>query len=367
VFALLKDDYEHNEERALLQRMAMKLSASTSSSWSIMEASGDHTRIFLEYGLDKLLPEKLRLLHGPGCPVAGLPLWLLDHAINICRLPDVIFCAPKELLRIPASQCDLLEVKAEGYDLRVVYSLLDCLSIARANPSKQVVFFNAGFAAGVQMDALGVWQARRFGVKNFSLLSYHCHLPAILGQILSQGDRHVDALLAPGHICSIWGYRDFEELAEEFQMPVAITGFEPADILEGMRNCVLMLEAGKFGVENQYKRACKRGGDPEARALINEVFELGLRQWRGLGNVPASGFKLRKEFESFDAFRLFPCEMIESHCAHECISSLICSGLKKPNECALFGRSCKPDTPLGSLMVSSQGACAAYYKFTNVN
>lgn len=356
------DDYRDPRR---FERLARKIAASMTRPWTIMEVCGDQTQILLQYNLFDLLPKHLTIAHGPGCPVASVPVEFFDRAIAIARDPSVIFCSSPELLRIPGSGCDLLEVKARGADVRVVYSAIDCINIARSNPDKKIVFFNVGFETATQMDALAVWQARRFGVENFFLLSYHGQVPAVCSDILGRENNVVDAILGPGQACCISGFDEYEQLSRQYNMPVVVTGYEPVDILEGIQKCVSMLESGRVGVENQYKRAVTRAGNPEARALINEVFESCPREWRGLGVVAGSGYRLRPAFANFDAARAF-CPALEEVDEYTgCISHLIWRGLRKPTDCPAFGKSCKPDSPLGATMVSAAGTCAAYYKFKN--
>ncbi len=353
---------DDSRDPRLFERLARKIAASMTRPWTIMEVCGDQTQVLLEYNLFEILPPELTIAHGPGCPVASVPVQIFDRAINIAQDPGVIFCASAELLRIPGSVCDLLEVKACGADVRVVYSALDCINVARSNTDKKVVFFNVGFETTMQNDALAVWQARRLGIANFFLLSYHAQIPTVCSKILSNQENVVNALLGPGQVASLTGFDEYEQLAQKQNVPVVITGFEPIDILEGIQKCVSMLEAGKVGVENQYKRGASRAGNPEARALINEVFEPCDRDWRGIGTVTNGGYRLKKAFENHDALKVFA--PIICHPSEEtgCISHLIWRGLAKPTDCPAFGKSCKPDSPLGATMVSAEGTCAAYYK-----
>lgn len=353
-----------------LERLARKIDASMTRNWTIMEASGEQTRMLFEHGVDSLLPEKLNIVHGPGCPIAAVPVDLLDHAISLARRPaqDVILCTPNDFLRLPGRNGDLLQAKMDGHDLRVVHSSMDALKIAREQTDgKKVVYFNAGFAPSLQMDALAVWQARKQGIDNFFLLSSHASVPAVLNHILAEKDNIVDAILAPGQICTITGFAEYEALSRTYGIPIAVTGFDAKDILEGILKCVSMLEGGRSGVDNQYKRAVNRQGNVEARALIDTVFEPATRLWRGLGGVANGGFTLRAAFADYDALRVFPLDTTSSdgHCqthADECISHEIIRGLKKPSDCPYFGKACKPDMPLGATMISAQGSCSAYYQ-----
>lgn len=355
-----QDDYR---DEKTLERLLRKIAATMTRPWTIMEVCGDQTQVLLENNLTELLPSELNIVHGPGCPVASVPVRIFDRAIAIAQEPDVILCAPAELLRIPGSTCDLLEVKASGFDVRVVYSSMDCIALARANADKKVVFFNVGLETAAQMDALAVWQARRLGIINFLLLSYHAQIPPVCNSIFSRADNVVHGLLGPGQVCSLTGFEPYEALSKQFQIPVVVTGFEPVDVLEGILKCLSMLEAGKYGVENQYRRAANKAGNPEARALIYEVFESAERDWRGLGAIALSGLRLKPEFVTYDAFSAFSpeAEVVQEFAG--CISQDIWRGLRKPTDCPSFGRGCKPDSPLGATMVSSDGTCAAYYKY----
>lgn len=363
MFGAISPPTEDYRDEKTLERLVRKIAASMTRPWTIMEVCGDQTQTLLEYKLLERLPEKLTIVHGPGCAVATVPVPILDRAIAIAQNAEVIFCAPVELLRIPGSSCDLLEVKARGSDVRVVYSPIDCINVARSNPDKKVVFFNVGYETEVQMDALAVWQARRLGITNFFLLNYHAQVPPVCSTILSRPDNVVQGLLGPGQNCTLTGFEEYEQLAHRFHLPVVITGFEPVDVLEGILKCISMLESGKTGVENQYKRAVKKVGNPESRALINEVFEPAAREWRGIGPVADGGYRLKPQFASFDVLNMFEaptCDLIEPN---NCISDQIWRGLKKPVDCPSFGKACKPDSPMGASMVSSLGTCSAYLKY----
>lgn len=355
----LNDDLSDEKQ---LARLARKIAASMTRPWTIMEVSGEQTQVMLKHGLFEMLPPELNIVHGPGCAVASVPVHIFDRAISIAQEPDVIFCAPADLLRLPGSTKDLLEVKAQGFDVRVVYSPIDCVGVAKSNPDKRVVLFDVGFESTVQADALAVWQARRHNVDNFFLLSYHANLPPVVSSILQGGGATINALLGPGQTCCITGFEAYEDLSERHSVPVVITGFEPVDILEGILKGINMLEYGKVAVENQYKRAASRVGNLEVRALISEVFEQTERDWRGIGVVPQGGYSLRPDFAAYDAHSVFePTEPCSSD-GVGCISDQIWRGAKKPNDCPLFGKTCKPDSPQGATMISSDGTCAAYFK-----
>ncbi len=300
MFSVLPKEDNYRDQKTL-DRLLRKIAASMTRSWTIMEVCSDQSQVLQEYNLLKRLPDELHIVHGPGCAVASVPVQVFNRAIALAKEPNVILCAPAELLRIPGSLCDLLEVKASGFDVRVVYSAMDCITVARGNADKKVIFFNVGLEIAAQMDALAVWQARRLGVQNFMLLSYHAMVPPVCASIFSQPDNQINGLLGPGQNCSLTGYEQYEILSRQHQIPVVVTGFEPVDVLEGIQKCLSMLESGKVGVENQYRRAVNRVGNSEAKALIYEVFEPAEREWRGMGTIASSGFKLKPDFAAYDA------------------------------------------------------------------
>jgi hydrogenase expression/formation protein HypD len=331
--------------------------------WTLMEVCGGQTHSIVKYGLDNLLPSEIELVHGPGCPVCVTPLDMLDRAHAIARRPDVIFCSFGDMLRVPGSNGDLFQLKAEGAQVRVVYSPLDCLKIAQANPDKEVVFFAIGFETTAPANAMSAWQARELGIKNFSLLVSHVLVPPAMAAILDSPDNRVQGFLGPGHVCAVMGYTEYEPLAAQYGAPIVVTGFEPLDLLEGTLMAVRQLEQGRAEVENQYGRVLSREGNPAARKTISQVFEVSDRSWRGIGIIPRSGYRLRGEFRDFDAERRFAVEEIATREPEICISGMILKGLKKPHDCPAFGTQCTPQTPLGATMVSSEGACAAYYNY----
>jgi hydrogenase expression/formation protein HypD len=328
-----------------------------------MEICGGQTHTIVKYGIDELLPPQIELVHGPGCPVCVTPLELIDKAVEIASRPDVIFCSFGDMLRVPGSRRDLFAVKAAGGDVRIVYSPLDCLKIAEQNPSRTVVFFAVGFETTAPANAMAVWQSKRRGIKNFAVLVSHVLVPPAMTAILSSPGNRVQAFLAAGHVCTVMGYEDYEPLATRFGVPIVVTGFEPLDLLEGVYQAVVMLEEGRVGVANQYARAVRREGSQPARRLLDEVFETGDRKWRGIGTIPMSGYRLRPEYADCDAEKRFAVADIRVDESKLCISGLILQGLKKPHECPAFGKQCTPQTPLGATMVSSEGACAAYYNY----
>ena len=331
--------------------------------WVLMEVCGGQTHSIVRYGIDRMIPPSIELVHGPGCPVCVTALEMIDKAHAIASRPDVIFTSFGDMLRVPGSRGDLLTLKSRGADVRVVYSPLDAVSIAQANPERRVVFFGIGFETTAPANAMAVYQAKRQGVVNFSMLVSHVLVPPAMAAILQTSGNRVQAFLGPGHVCAVMGYREYEALCGRFRVPIVITGFEPVDLLEGILLAVRQLEAGRAVVENQYVRAVSRDGNRAARALIFEVFETGDRKWRGVGSIPKSGYRLRYEYREHDAEKLFEVDAIATQESPVCISGLILRGLKKPSDCAAFGRECTPQTPLGATMVSAEGSCAAYYQY----
>jgi hydrogenase expression/formation protein HypD len=328
-----------------------------------MEICGGQTHTIVKYGIDELLPPFITLVHGPGCPVCVTPLEIIDKAIAIAGCPEVIFCSFGDMLRVPGSRRDLFAVKAAGGDVRIVYSPLDCLRLAEQHPDRTVVFFAVGFETTAPANAMAVWQAKRRGLTNFAVLVSHVLVPPAMTAILSSPANLVQGFLAAGHVCTVMGYAEYEPLADQYQIPIVITGFEPLDLLEGIYRCVGMLEKGRTGVDNQYARAVQRNGNLRARQVIEEVFEVTDRKWRGIGLIPQSGYRLRPGFSNFDAEERFGVENLAVEESGLCISGLILQGLKKPHECPAFGNRCTPEHPLGATMVSSEGACAAYYNY----
>ncbi len=331
--------------------------------WVIMEVCGGQTHSIVKNGIDHLLPKGVELVHGPGCPVCVTPLEMIDKAHAIARRPDVIFCSFGDMLRVPGSDGDLFTIRSQGGDVRIVYSPIDCLKIARANPDRQVVFFAIGFETTAPANAMLAWQAREMGLKNISLLVSHVLVPPAMEAILSSPENRVQAFLGPGHVCAVVGYREYEPLAARFHVPIVVTGFEPLDILEGILMVVEQLEEGRAEVENQYSRVLARGGNRPAQDLIGKVFEISDRKWRGVGTIAQSGFRLRDEFREFDAEHRFRVAAIDVSEPEICIAGQILQGIKKPHDCAAFGTLCTPQHPLGATMVSAEGACAAYYAY----
>ena len=345
------------------RRLADEIRKKVTRHWVLMEICGGQTHSIVRYGLDYLLPKELELVHGPGCPVCVTSLEMIDKAHRIAERSDVIFCSFGDMLRVPGSEADLLIVKSRGADIRIVYSPLDCLKVAKANPDKKVVFFGIGFETTAPANAMAVWQAKKEGIKNFSLLVSHVLVPPVMTAILQSPLNRVQAFLGPGHVCAVMGYKEYEPISARYKVPIVITGFEPADLLEGVLKTVQQLEASRFDVENQYSRVITRDGNIPAQRLINKVFEVCDRKWRGVGSIPKSGYKLQYEFRAYDAERIFEVEEIDTQESALCISGLVLKGVKKPHECPAFGKECTPEHPLGATMVSSEGACAAYYAY----
>ena len=335
----------------------------TTRPWTLMEVCGGQTHAIVKFGVDELLPPEVTLVHGPGCPVCVTPLELIEKAIEIASAPGVIFCSFGDMLRVPGRTDDLLAVKARGGDVRIVYSPLDAVAIARAHPDREVVFFAVGFETTAPANAMAVYQAARSGVTNFTMLVSHVLVPPAMEAILASPKSRVQGFLAAGHVCTVMGYTEYEPLVAKYGAPIVVTGFEPLDILQGVYMCVKQLEEGRAEVENQYARAVRRGGNVPAQQLVREVFRVVPRKWRGVGEISQSGLALAERYAAFDAELRFG---IASHTADEpteCCSGQIMLGLMKPHECPAFGTRCTPEHPLGATMVSSEGACAAYYRY----
>ena len=354
------DEYRDAE---LVHKGLEEIGRTVTRPWSLMEICGGQTHSIMRHGLDELLPEGIELIHGPGCPVCVTPLELIDKAIAIASRPDVIFTSFGDMLRVPGSDEDLFRTRADGGDVRVVYSPLDAVKLAQQHPDKQVVFFGIGFETTAPANAMSVWQAKQLGVKNYSMLVSHVRVPPAMRAILSSPYNQVQAFLAAGHVCAVMGYWEYPPIAEEFRVPIVVTGFEPVDLVEGILMAVQQLEANRHEVENAYGRAVTRDGNKPAQDLINKVFVECDRKWRGIGMIPLSGWRLREEYAEFDAEKRFAVENINTKESPLCISGLVLQGRKKPNECPAFGKECTPEHPLGATMVSSEGACAAYYRY----
>lgn len=354
------DEYR---DHAIAQKIVAEIRRTVTRHWTLMEVCGGQTHSIVKYGLDYLLPEEVELVHGPGCPVCVTPLDMIDRAHAIARRPDVIFCSFGDMLRVPGSEADLFQVKAAGGDVRIVYSPMDCLRIARQNPDRKVVFFAIGFETTAPANAMAVFQAKAQGIRNFSLLVSHVMVPPSITGILQSPGNRVQGFLGPGHVCAIMGWREYEPIAARYGVPIVITGFEPVDLLEGVLLTVRQLEQGRAEVENGYARAVSIDGNVAARKMIAQVFDIADRSWRGIGIISKSGYKLSYAFRDFDADRIFEVENIRTKEPEVCISGQVLKGLKKPVDCPAFGGECTPQTPLGATMVSAEGACAAYYNY----
>ncbi len=331
--------------------------------WVVMEICGGQTHTLIRAGIDQLLPERVTLVHGPGCPVCVTPVAWIDGAIRLAQQPGVVLTSFGDMLRVPGSETDLLAVKARGGQVRVVYSPLDALRLAQQNPEQEVVFFAVGFETTAPSVAMAVWQAHRLGLRNFSILNAHVRVPPAIRAILSAPHNQVQGFLAPGHVCAVMGYWEYEPLAAEFRVPIVVTGFEPLDLLQGLYMVLRALEEGRWGVENQYARVVSREGNRAAQRLMQRVFQPCDRPWRGMGVVPEGGLCLRSEFAAHDAARKFALQLEPTREDQVCIAGAILQGHKKPPDCPAFGRQCTPEHPLGAPMVSSEGACAAYYRY----
>ncbi|MDT5039512.1 MAG: hydrogenase expression/formation protein HypD [Actinoplanes sp.] len=351
----------------LARNLLDQIHAATTRRWALMEVCGGQTHSIIRHGIDQLLPDGVEMIHGPGCPVCVTPLEIIDKALAIAAQPGVIFCSFGDMLRVPGSSKDLFGVKSAGGDVRVVYSPLDALRIARENPDRQVVFFGIGFETTAPANAMTVYQAKRLGVPNFSLLVSHVLVPPAIAAIMESPRCRVQAFLAAGHVCSVMGTAQYPALAEKYRVPIVVTGFEPLDILEGIRQTVVQLEAGRHELQNAYPRAVRDDGNGPAMAMLRDVFEVTDRTWRGIGMIPDSGWRLAAKYRDFDAEQRFDVGGIHTEESALCRSGEVLQGLIKPNECAAFGKQCTPRSPLGATMVSSEGACAAYYAYRRLD
>jgi len=335
----------------------------TTRPWSIMEICGGQTHAIMQYGLDQLLPDEIELIHGPGCPVCVTSLELIDQALWIAKQPEVILTSFGDMLRIPGSNGDLFSVRASGGQVRVIYSPLDAVEIANKNPDKQVVFFAIGFETTAPANAMAVLQAEKMGLHNFSILPANVLVPPAMHAILGSPSNRIQGFLAAGHVCAVMGYWEYPPIAEQYSTPIVVTGFEPLDLVNGILQTITMLEEGRVGVENAYTRAVTFQGNQAAQAMIQRVFEPVYRNWRGIGSIPKSGYGLRENYENFDAAERFGSGDIKTKESEICIAGQVLQGLKKPSDCPAFGALCTPQNPLGAPMVSSEGACAAYYRY----
>jgi hydrogenase expression/formation protein HypD len=353
---------EYRDAKAT-KALANQIQATVTQPWIVMEICGGQTHTILKYGLEDLLPKSLTVVHGPGCPVCVTPLEMIDKAVAIASRKDVILASYGDMLRVPGSRHDLLSVKADGGDVRMVYSPLDALKIAENNKNMKVVFFAVGFETTAPANAMAVIEAKRKGLANFSILCSHVLVPPAIEAILSYQSSRIQGFLAAGHVCTVMGYEEYEPLSKKYKVPIVVTGFEPVDILNGIYFAVKQLEENRCEVENQYSRSVRREGNLPAKKLLSDIFDIVDRKWRGIGVIPKSGYALKKEFAEFDAEKIFDVGRIEPNESPLCIAGEVLQGLKKPTECSAFGTLCKPETPLGAPMVSSEGACAAYYRY----
>jgi len=354
------DEYRNE---GVARKIANEIRRLVTRPWVLMEVCGGQTHAIVKYGIDHLLPKEVELVHGPGCPVCVTSLEMIDKAHAIARQPGVIFCSFGDMLRVPGSDSDLLILKSRGADVRVVYSPMDCLKIARSNPDRKVVFFAIGFETTAPANAMSVWQAREQGLKNYSILASHVLVPPAMEAILQSPNNRVQGFLGPGHVCTVMGYEEYQPIAAKHRVPIVVTGFEPLDLLQGTLMTLRQLEAGRAEVENQYPRVVTPQGNPVAKELVNRVFEVCDRNWRGVGSIAKSGYRLRPEFRDHNAERLFEVDQIATQESAVCISGLVLRGSKKPHDCPAFGTQCTPEHPLGATMVSAEGACAAYYTY----
>jgi hydrogenase expression/formation protein HypD len=354
------DEYR---DAALARKLAAEIHRITTREWTIMEVCGGQTHAIVKFGIDELLPKSITLIHGPGCPVCVTPLEVIDQALEIAARPGVIFTSFGDMLRVPGSTTDLLSAKARGADVRIVYSPLDAVKIAEENPARDVVFFGVGFETTAPATAMAVFQAAQKQLKNFFMLIAHVLVPPAMAALMSSPLCRVQAFLAAGHVCAVMGYEEYFPLAAKYHVPIVVTGFEPLDILQGILMTVRQLEAGRAEVENQYCRAVRREGNQPAQALIRKVFRVVPRKWRGIGEIPQSGLGLSGDYAAFAAETKFGLTEHRVEEPAECLAGLILQGLKKPQECPAFGTRCTPEHPFGATMVSSEGACAAYYRY----
>jgi hydrogenase expression/formation protein HypD len=354
------DEYRDAEK---VRQLAAMIHRITTRPWNLMEICGGQTNAILRFGLDRLLPPSIRLIHGPGCPVCVAPIEIIDQAVAIARRPEVTFASFGDMLRVPGSQFDLLTVKSEGGDVRVIYSPMDAVALAQAHPARQIVFFAIGFETTAPAVAMAIAQAARLDLANFSALISHVLVPPAIRAVLDSPECVVQAFLAAGHVCTVMGTREYEPIAKQYHVPIVATGFEPLDILQGVAMCVEQLEAGRAACEIQYTRCVQPEGNTVAQSQIAKVFEPVARKWRGIGEIPASGLALRPEFARFDAASRFGVARIRAEEPAECLAGAVLQGHKLPHECPAFGVVCTPERPLGAPMVSSEGACAAYYRY----
>ncbi len=354
------DEYRNASE---VKRLAAAIADVVTRPWNIMEICGGQTHSIIRFGLDQFLPPQITLIHGPGCPVCVTPIEIIDQALATAARPEVIFCSFGDMLRVPGSEKDLLTVKSEGGDVRIVYSPMDAVDLARQHPDRQVVFFAVGFETTAPANAMALVQAKRLGLDNFSVLVSHVLVPPAVQAVLDSPQCIVQGFLAAGHVCTVMGTSQYKPITQQYGVPIVVTGFEPLDILHGVFLCVQQLEAGRAEVDIQYSRAVRAEGNRAALELLERVFDIVPRKWRGIGEIPASGWSLRPEYQEFDAAQRFGVDEITARESDECLAGEVLQGHKNPHDCPAFGTHCSPDQPLGAPMVSSEGACAAYYRY----
>jgi len=353
---------EYRDHR-IARGLASEIAQSTTRPWVLMEICGGQTHTIMRYGLDELLPHGIELVHGPGCPVCVTPLETVDKAIALALRPDVILVSYGDMLRVPGSQSDLFQAKAQGADVRIAYSPMEAVKIARANPDRKIVFLAIGFETTAPANAMAAWQAHQEGLTNFSLLVSHVLVPPAIRALMTTQTNRVQGFIAPGHVCTVMGCGEYESLVRDFRVPIVVGGFEPVDILASVLMLVRQLEAGEARLENQYVRSVSYQGNLPAQQLVGEVFEIADQKWRGIGLIPQSGLRLREEYAALDANQVFDLAEMTVDEPAECISTQVLQGLKKPTDCPAFGMRCTPENPLGAPMVSTEGACAAYYHY----
>jgi hydrogenase expression/formation protein HypD len=354
------DEYR---DRRVARALAAEIAQRTTRPWVLMEICGGQTHTIMRYGLDELLPREIELVHGPGCPVCVTPLETIDKAIELASRPEVVLVSYGDMLRVPGSRSDLFRARALGSDVRIAYSPTEAVKIARAHPERKVVFLAIGFETTAPANAMAAWQARREGLTNFSMLVSHVLVPPAIRALMVSAENRVQAFIAPGHVCTVMGCGEYEALVRDFRVPIVVGGFEPVDLLEAVLMLVKQLEAGEAKLENQYVRSVSYQGNLPAQQVMQEVFEIADQKWRGIGMIPRSGLRLREEYAAYDADRAFDLAALSADEPAECISAQVLQGRKRPTDCAAFGMRCTPENPLGAPMVSSEGACAAYYRY----
>jgi hydrogenase expression/formation protein HypD len=347
----------------IARALAAEVQSVTTKPWVLMEICGGQTHTIMRYGLDELLPSKIELVHGPGCPVCVTPLETIDKAIALALRPDVTLVSYGDMLRVPGSHSDLFRAKAQGADVRIAYSPVEAVRIAHANPNRKIVFLAIGFETTAPANAVAAWQAKRDGLTNFSMLVSHVLVPPAIRALLATRENRVQGFIAPGHVCTIMGYQEYETLVRDFAIPIVVGGFEPVDLLEAILMLVRQLERDEARVENQYVRSVSYSGNLPAQQILKDVFEIADQKWRGIGSIPHSGLRLRPEYAAYDANEIFDLQLITADEPAECISAQVLQGLKKPTDCPAFAIRCTPENPLGAPMVSAEGACAAYYHY----